>query len=79
MQNALRIMSVLAVWSVLVTVVIYVDPETIKDILLPQVYLPMIILVGAVVGYTAGQFIAGWKLVGLTLFVMFVTGVLLLL
>lgn len=72
-------MSVLAVWSVLVTVVIYVDPETIKDILLPQVYLPMIILVGAVVGYTAGQFITGWKLVGLTLFVMFVTGVLLLL
>ncbi len=79
MQNILKIISVISVWSVLVAMIIYVDPETIRDILIPQLYLPMVVMVGITVGYTAGQLITGWKLVLLTSFVMFLTGVLLLL
>jgi len=79
MIRMLKILSILAVWSVLGAVVIYIDPETIKDVLIPNSYLPMIGLVGVVVGYTGWQFVTGWKWVLTTLFVMIVTGVLLLL
>lgn len=79
MQNILKIISVVSVWSVLITMVIYVDPESIRDILIPQLYLPMVVMVGITIGYTLGQLITGWKLVVLTSFVMLLTGVLLLL
>lgn len=79
MQNILKIISVVSVWSVLITMVIYVDPESIRDILIPQLYLPMVVMVGITFGYTLGQLITGWKLVVLTSFVMLLTGVLLLL
>ena len=79
MQNILKIISVASVWSVLIAMVIYIDPETIRDFLIPQTYLPMIVMIGITVGYTAGQLITGWRLVVLTVFVMLLTGVLLLL
>ncbi|GAB4026262.1 MAG: hypothetical protein Fur0011_1260 [Candidatus Microgenomates bacterium] len=59
--------------------IIYIDPETIRDILIPHIYLPMIVIVGITVGYTAGQWLTGWKLALLISFVMLLTGVLLLL
>ena len=79
MQNLLKAVSVVSVWCVLLAIVIYIDPETIRDILIPQLYLPMIIMVGITTAYTAGQWLAGWKLALLTSFVMLLTGVLLLL
>ncbi|TXH01957.1 MAG: hypothetical protein E6P95_00865 [Candidatus Moraniibacteriota bacterium] len=79
MINLFKALSLLSAWSVLVAVVIYIDPVTIKNILVPNAYLPMTTLVGVVVGYTTWQFVQGWKWVVITLFVTLITGLLLLL
>lgn len=79
MINLFKALSLLSVWSVLVAVVIYVDPVTIKNVLVPNAYLPMTTLVGVVIGYTTWQFVHGWKWVAITLFVTLITGLLLLL
>ncbi len=79
MLNVLRVISVLSVWLVVASAVIYIDPSTIRDILIPNLYLPMILLIGLATGYTAYLVSSGWKWLIISVFVMVLTGVLLLL
>jgi hypothetical protein len=79
MLTIIKILSVISLWGVVASVVWLVDPEIIKDVLIPNSYLPMIFLVGIASSYTAYQWIEGWKLVVVTVFVMVLVGMLLLL
>ncbi len=75
----LKVISIISVWAVVTLATIYIDPATIKDILIPGLYLPMILVIGVATGYTAYELSSGWKWVAISLFVMVLTGVLLLL
>ncbi len=79
MLNVLRVISVLSVWLVVASAVLYIDPQTIRDVLIPNLYLPMILLIGLATGYTAYLVSSGWKWLIISVFVMVLTGVLLLL
>ena len=79
MLMALKVISIISLWVVVAFATIYIDPATIKDILIPGLYLPMILLIGVATGYTAYSLSSGWKWVAISLFVMVLTGVLLLL
>lgn len=79
MLMVLKVISVISLWAVVALATIYIDPATIKDILIPGIYLPMILVIGVATGYTAYSLTSGWKWVVITLFVMVLTGVLLLL
>ena len=79
MLMILKIISIISVWAVVAFATIYIDPATIKDILIPGLYLPMILIIGVATGYTAYSLSSGWKWVAISLFVMVLTGVLLLL
>ena len=79
MLMVLKVISIISVWAVVALATIYIDPATIKDILIPGLYLPMILVIGVATGYTAYSITSGWKWVVITLFVMVLTGVLLLL
>lgn len=79
MLMVLKVISIISLWAVVTLATIYIDPATIKDILIPGIYLPMILVIGVATGYTAYSLTSGWKWVVITLFVMVLTGVLLLL
>ncbi|MBP9702126.1 hypothetical protein KBD69_00415 [Candidatus Woesebacteria bacterium] len=79
MLMILKIISIISLWVVVAAATIYIDPVTIKDVLIPGLYLPMILIIGVATGYTAYSLSSGWKWVAISLFVMVLTGVLLLL
>lgn len=79
MLTILQLLAVASLWAVVGAVVLLVDPIVIKDVLIPNSYLPMVMLVGIAGGYTAHQLVSGWKALAITLFVMVLVGLLLLL
>ncbi len=79
MLTVLKIVASLSLWGVVTSVVWLVDPAIIKDVLIPNSYLPMIILVGIASAYSASLVVSGWKVGVVVGFVMVLVGLLLLL
>jgi|GEM_PF-1948693 len=48
----LRILGLVGVWGMVAAIVIVIDPEIIRDVILPGWYLPMIVAIGAGLLYT---------------------------
>jgi hypothetical protein len=51
-----RIISIACLWGAVVIVIIYVEPDLIKDILIPGTYLPFFVLLAITVWYSVRSF-----------------------
>jgi hypothetical protein len=66
-----KIISLLLLWGAVASTIIYIDPELLKDILIPGSYLPFLILLTITIWYTLAIFIrSAWKSLVLTLTLM---------
>lgn len=52
-----KVISLLLLWGSLLTVVVYVEPELLKDILIPNSYAPFIALLSLCLWYTIALFV----------------------
>jgi hypothetical protein len=66
-----KIISLLLLWGAVASTIIYIDPELLKDILIPGSYLPFLILLTITLWYTLAIFIkSAWKSLVITLTLM---------
>jgi hypothetical protein len=47
-----KIISLVLLWGAVASVIVFIEPEVIKDILLPGAYLPFIVLLSMTIWYT---------------------------
>lgn len=58
MSTILKILSILAIWGVVAGIVLGIEPEIIKDVLLPGLYLPLVVSGLVATSYTS------WSITG---------------
>ena len=57
-----KILSLICLWGVVATVILFVEPELLRDILIPNSYLPLFLLLTLTIWYTSAIFIKNaWK------------------
>lgn len=52
MKLVLKALGVISLWSIVIGIVIFVDPSLLRDILIPGLYLPFVFAVFVALGYT---------------------------
>lgn len=66
-----KIISLILLWSIVVSTILFVDPELLKDIIIPGSYLPFLLLLTITLWYSIAIFIKSiWKSLVITLTIM---------
>jgi hypothetical protein len=66
-----KIISLLLLWGAVAATIIYIDPELLKDIFIPNSYLPFLLLLTITIWYTLAVFIKSvWKSLVVTVTLM---------
>lgn len=79
MLKLLRILAIVSVWSVVGSVIYFVEPETIKDIGIQGSYVVFVTIFALATAYTSAQLFTKWKWLAFTVFVTLIIFLLLLL
>jgi hypothetical protein len=66
MKILLKLLALLALWSLVAGVIVLVDPALLRDVLFPGLYLPFLVILFVAVWYTAALV---FKKIGLSLLV----------
>ena len=70
MKWIIRIASLVVLWGAVGTVIWYVDPLLVRDVLIPSSYAPFFLLLWLALGYTVGVLLGTTMMVGVVLSAM---------
>lgn len=58
MVKILELLAMLALWGVVGVVVWYVDPNIVRDVLVPRIHLPILVIMWVATAYTVSFFVS---------------------
>lgn len=63
-----KLISLILLWGAVAATIVYIDPELLKDIIIPDAYLPFLLLLTIAIWYTLAIFIkSAWKSLVMTM------------
>lgn len=62
MITSLKLIAILSLWSVVAYIMIFLEPNSIKDVLIESIYLPFLVAVTVALGYTMSVIANKWWL-----------------